>query len=121
MFTFTKMTDWQDDPAVKQILVFPNDDTKEIFNKDFAVLVEKEGIANASDSNLGAVYKLRAVKDSKGQWIPVIRCGITGMHLWESHDRFNTPDVAIKMCVYHLGITVAANCEGLVKDQTAFV
>ncbi len=83
MMTFSEVHDWQGDSAVKQILVFPSGQAETKFKESFAVIVSAEGIEDASDTGLGAVYKLRAVKDGNGQYIPVVRCGVTGYTLWE--------------------------------------
>ena len=103
MLVFSTVADWQGDAAVKQILVFPNQDMKDIFDKDFAALVEKEGIDKASDSNLGAIYKVRAVKNQKGLWTPLIRCGLSGAHLWESeYATYTTSNNALKEAMVKL-------------------
>jgi hypothetical protein len=81
MLVLSSVHDWQGDRGVKQVLVFPHAAMRDIFNKDFASLVEKEGIANASDTNLGAVYKLRAVSNGNGFFNVSIICGMSGLPL----------------------------------------
>ena len=96
MFVFGTTHNWQGDAGVKQILVFPNEAMAEVFEKDFAVLVDEKGIEEASDSNLGAIYKLRAIKNSvDNEWIPLIRCGISGESLWEGYNKYPTPYYAL--------------------------
>jgi hypothetical protein len=83
MFKFSKIHNWQAEKAVKQILVFPTQLLKDEFEKTYAQRLEKDGIGKASDSNAGAVYKLRAVKEGTGEYVPMIRCGSSGELLWE--------------------------------------
>lgn len=78
MITLSEVHDWQGDPAVKQILVFPNQFAQALFTNLFVDAVEKDGIEDASDTNLGAMYKIRAVLNSDGMWFGLIRCGVTG-------------------------------------------
>ena len=78
MFASSEIHNWQGNPAVKQILVFPTDFLKSEFEKTFAERVEKDGVDKASDSNAGAIYKIRAVKNGDGSWTGVVRCGSSG-------------------------------------------
>ena len=89
MFCYSEIHNWQGESAVKQILVFPSELLKNEFDKEFAERLEKDGIEKASDSNAGAVYKLRAVKNGKWEYIPVIRCGSSGEQLWEGQPHPN--------------------------------
>ena len=102
MFTFGQRQSWQADEAVQQILVFPNAEVHGNFEKSFAARVESEGVENASDSNLGAIYKLRSVKNSDGTYAAIIRCGITGLQLWESIRSFHTPEHALEESIITL-------------------
>ena len=107
MFVFGPRHAWQADESVQQILVFPHHEMKEIFEKDFALRVEKLGLIFASDSNIGAIYKLRAVKARSPKtgfmvWVSIIRCGITGTHLFESSETFDTPDKALYNAFEHM-------------------
>ena len=81
MIALSEVHDWQGESAVKQILVFPNQFAQALFANRFVDAVEKDGIEGASDSNLGAMYKIRAVLDSDGMWVGLIRCGVTGVML----------------------------------------
>ena len=99
MFIFSNAHNWQDDAAVKQVLVFSNIFMYDSFNHKFVELVQQHGVSYATDSGIGAIYKLRAVKDSAGFWIPVIRCGFTGKFLWEDYPaRHTTPEAALAVC-----------------------
>jgi hypothetical protein len=87
--------DWQGDSAVKQILVFATAHRKNEFETAYAKLVYTFGKEYASDSGLGAIYKVRAVKNSDDTWTPIIRDGFDGNLIWGSHDRFPTWEQAI--------------------------
>jgi len=84
MFAFSEIHNWQGNPSVKQILVFPSELLKFEFEKTFAERVEKDGI-KASDSNSGAVYKIRAVENLLSFWGGEIRCGSSGDLLLEQN------------------------------------
>jgi len=82
-FIFSNIHNWQNDPAVAQILVFPDQETKQMFDKAFAERIKADGIESASDAGIGAVYRLRAVKDGNNKYVPVIRAGAHGGLIWE--------------------------------------
>ena len=101
MLIFSQIHNWQNDPAVKQVLVFPNESVRETFETEFAERAEREGWWCASDSNAGAIYKLRSVKNSDESYAPVIRCGKGGDLLWEgkaeSSERFALSAAVIEL------------------------
>jgi hypothetical protein len=105
MFTFSKVHNWQDDSAVKQIRVFSSEEMKKIFDAEYAVRVAQYGTCIAGDSDIGAIYKLRAVKDSNDTWIPIIRCGFMGTKLWEGVGCDNVT-LALASCANHLGLNI---------------
>lgn len=86
MFVFSEIHDYQDEPAVKQILVFHSQESKERFDGTFKELVDLNGKHIASDTGIGAIYKLRAVKNGNDKWDSVIRCGVTGKLLSQRLD-----------------------------------
>lgn len=102
MFVFSNAHDWQSDSAVKQILVFSCNTMKELFEKEFQKRVEKDSLVNADDSNIGAIYKVRAVKDSYGKYASLIRCGFTGTLLYEDRHTFNQWENALSNAVEQL-------------------
>lgn len=108
MFTFSKIHNWQGEKAVKQILVFPTQMLKDEFEKTYAQRVEKDGVERASDSNAGAVYKIRATKNSEGMYVPVIRCGSSGELLWEgeSHPSWKC---CLQEAINHLMKTIVSS------------
>lgn len=81
MISMSEVHDWQGESAVKQILVFPSLVAHKAFKRQFEQAVKEHGIENASDSGIGAMYKIRAVLNSDGMWVGVIRCGVTGVML----------------------------------------
>lgn len=95
MFTFSEAHSWQNDPAVQQILVFPNKKTKYEFEELYLKEVEKLGTENASDTGIGAIYKIRAVKVGNDMYIPIIRCGMSGVKLWEGITTYVYPKDAL--------------------------
>lgn len=78
MFVYSQIHNWQNDEAVKQILVFPSQLLKDEFEKTFAERVEKDGIDKVTDSNAGSVYKIRAIKNGNNKWDGCVRCGSSG-------------------------------------------
>lgn len=117
---FSQIHDWQNDSAVKQILVFPSELLQDEFNKAFAERVEKDGIEKASDNNIGAIYKLRAVLCSTGRYESVIRCGHTGELLWEDSITYPTIERALICAITNLWCNIKSDCRKLIKliDET---
>lgn len=109
MFVFSKIHPWQGDSAVMQVLVFSSyamsirfkDAYAKATNNGDAKLVE-----SVSDSNMGAIYKLRAVLNRDGQYVPTIRCGFTGGHLLEL-DPVPVDKDAIQLCKDKLALIIA--------------
>lgn len=99
---FSKMRPWQGNPAVQQVLVFPSVQAENRFTDLFAQTVNLCGIEWASDSDLGASYKLRAVKNGKGSYDAVLRCGVTGCVILELFESFEEPKQAIAALVVKL-------------------
>lgn len=115
---FSTIHDWQGNPAVKQILVFSCQEMKDTFEKKYATRLEKDG-EFASDSDIGAIYKLRAVMDSKSNWVPVIRCGICAIEIWEKRASYATHGEAMHECLLEFSAiqerATAAQCEAFKK------
>lgn len=78
----SQVHNWQDDAAVKQILVFIDQNRMNQFDVAYSAKCAVEGV-DASDTTMGAIVKLRAVKNGPGEWIPVVRCGFVGIMLYE--------------------------------------
>lgn len=78
MIKLSEVHDWQGDAAVKQILVFPCPAAEAAFKALFSKEVEQMGVKDASDTNKGASYKIRAVMNGDGTWSGLVRCGMTG-------------------------------------------
>lgn len=94
MLHFSKKHSWEDDSAVQQVLVFPSEMAKIHFDKKLE-LQEKTIGGFPDENNIGAVYKLRALKDIRGKWCGVIRCGITASLLYDSNERFASDTLAL--------------------------
>ena len=107
---FGEIKDWQLDSNVKQILVFSSVETKEIFDDSYAALVGKEGPKYASDSNLGAIYKLRAIRRIDNTWFSTIRCGITAVEIWTDTQYYESFNKALGVAAGHLGAMVSNAC-----------
>jgi len=111
MFTFSDQHAWQGNEAVQQILVFPNDRIVAKFESIMKERNEAAGMdkSNVSDSDAGAIYKLRAVKNGNGKYIPIIRCGIDGYQLWEGAIVYEQPKEALSECFKYLKNTIERN------------
>jgi hypothetical protein len=83
MFKYSEIHNWQGEEDIKQILVFPSQLLKDEFEKEFTQRVEKDGADKASDSNAGAIYKIRAVKNGEDMWDGIVHCGYSGELLFE--------------------------------------
>ena len=107
---FGEIKDWQLDPNTKQILVFSCIELKDIFDHSYEDRVLRDGAADASDSNQGAIYKLRATKRIDDTWIAQVFCGITGFSIWEDPNYYESFNKAIGIAAGHLGITTSNAC-----------
>ena len=116
MLVFSEVHEWQSDPGVKQILVFSTSEMKDLFEREMSDRFDKamDGYAGVdndysakvksklSDSNAGAVYKLRAVLNGKGMWVPIIRCGITGGQIGQDGPVENSVEEALRSYLQQL-------------------
>src|ERR1035437_7949904 len=107
MIVFSEQHLWQGDKSVQQILVFSSQEGKDKFEAEMKARFEKvlaispgtdpkylERVKNdLSDSDAGAVYKLRAVKTDDGKYAAVIRDGFTAQLLWEDRCIYVTPEI----------------------------
>jgi hypothetical protein len=139
MLVFSDQHPWQGNESVQQILVFSSPETKRIFEAEMIDRFNKTIAQNAyagtdpsyetrvrndlSDSNAGAMYKLRAVKNNKGMFVSIIRCGTSGVLLWEDYYEYNTPEIALRGCLNHLKISImrtdtpSSLKEGLIQTE----
>lgn len=104
MFVYPEMHAWQNEPTVQQVLVFSSPMMKGSFEEAYCRATNGRDpvlVAKQSDSDMGAIYKLRAVLNGNGQHVPVIRCGFTGIHLAELTSEA-TPEEAIQACKIYL-------------------
>lgn len=92
---YSGIHNWQGDDAVKQVLVFGSFPAQKRFESEFAEQVQQKGLEKASDTNLGAVFKLRAVLNSDNRWDALVRCGVTGVVIAELFNDFGTFESAL--------------------------
>lgn len=114
-FTFSKTHDYQGNPAVKQMLVFSSSEMQARFEHEYNKRVAQDGVENASDNDIGAVFKCRAVQDINGKWIPIIRCGYAGMQIWEGRQPRDFSDLALDDCIVELLVRIV---ESISKKRT---
>ena len=97
MNVFSDAHNWQNDVNVKQILVFSSHDAMEKFTEKHQA---RRNACNdpeeVSDTGIGAMYKLRAIKNADGMWLSCVRCGFTGKNLWDG-DPVATPKRALEL------------------------
>lgn len=101
MIAFSNIHPWQNDQAVMQVLVFNNEEAMAGFNKIVSVMLETIKPEDINDSGIGAILKLRAVRDSDGNFIPIIRSGYDGKMLAE-YESVPTFEEAIEVCRQHM-------------------
>lgn len=120
MFQYSTQHPWQSNESVQQILVFSSQEGKDKFEAEMKKRFEKamDGYAGVdpeyptrvkndlSDSDAGAIYKLRAVKTNDGKFAAVIRDGFTAQLLWEDRVTYSTPEGALLVCYRHLVLSV---------------
>ncbi len=126
---------WQGNKAIQQILVFSNEFAYNKFNKIMAVrkkeMLEKQevkidncvdvelGEKDLCDNNAGAMYKLRAVKNFDGFYIPMICCGFTGFVLYEGHKEYEvyrTSELALRRAGEILKASIDSDFADLVTN-----
>lgn len=102
MFKFSEPHDSEGDDNVRQIIVFTCDETKQMFEDEFAKRVAEHGVANTRVIGIGAIFLLRAVKSSDGKFLPTIRCAMTSGMLWQSSVGEVDSNVALIMAMKEL-------------------
>ena len=104
MIVYSEMHAWQNEPTVQQVLVFSSPMMKGSFEEAYCRVTKYRDpvlVAKLSDSDMGAIYKLRAVLNGDGKYKPVIRCGFSGVLLTELTPEV-TPEEAIQACKIYL-------------------
>ena len=100
---FSNIQDWEKDPAVKQMLVFASQEACDRFNAAYADPKTPKTVSNFPDENgLGAIYKIRAVRNGNGGWDGLVRCGYTGAHLVEVANAGRDSNAAMKTVIVQL-------------------
>jgi len=115
---FSELHHVQNNQRIQQILVFPNQKVKNLFDHRFEEEVKAKGIEQASDTNLGAVYKLQTVKNNDGTYTGLILCGFTGDQLWKNKVDRDKSVYAFKVCVQQLNYFL---CEDIQKFKQVLV
>ena len=98
MFVFGEVTDWEGDPSVKQVLVFPSWLAKDNFIVEYNRKDRPRTMDGYPNENgIGAMYKLRAVRNHDGTWSSVIRCGFTAIEIGSIPEKFEDYTSALRM------------------------
>ena len=95
---FGNQHDFRGSSVVKQILVFTTENVQKQFEKHLKERIEARGVKHADDNNIGAIYKLRAILTTTGEWRSVVLCGFDGSQLHEHPETFKTPEEALDDC-----------------------
>lgn len=105
-FVETGAYSWEGEPNVKQVLIFscPSDEKlADSFKSNKGYKNYKEIDNRDVENNLGAIFKIRAVKNGDNLWEPVIRSGTSGVLLYSSSGRLTYTE-ALDHCRYVLGL-----------------
>lgn len=105
-FVETEPYSWEAEPNVKQVLIFscPSDEIlAESFKSNKGYKNYEEIDDRNVENNLGAIFKIRAVRNSDDLWEPVIRSGSSGILLYSSSGRLTYTE-ALDHCRYILGL-----------------
>lgn len=113
---FTEAKEWEGDPAVIQMLVFPSLEAQQHFEKMYNDPNRPKTISNYPDENgIGAMFKLRAVRNSNGCYDTVVRCGVSGASVYERNLNTANPLDAIRFAIGRLGNVFEGACEAQLK------
>ena len=116
MLVFSEIHNPQDDPNVKQILVFPNEFVKVKFEKALQELKATSTTKDIDDNGIGSIYKLRAVKDFDKGYAAIIRCGVTGRCLWEDVLHYEKPEPALVQASFALRDIIYTDINQMVSE-----
>lgn len=118
MFVYSDPAFWEDDEGVYQMLVFPSDEARNAFDVAYthpdAVLTSS---GHPKDTGLGAVFKLRAIKNSTGKWGFLIRCGETANLLDEVKVNADTKEGALYLCLMFFHAKVSSGIGDKAKSM----
>lgn len=102
--TFSKVEDWEGDAAVKQMLMFANEEAQRRYEDAITEPGVKHTPAGWPDQNgLGALFKIRAVKNGHDGWDAVVRCGTTGAIVTETQHAGREWQDAMRTALADLG------------------
>lgn len=96
MLVFSKPSIILHTPGIWQILVFSSERMEKLYEERIARLkaeYEVEVVKHPPD--IGAIYKLKAIKRENDLWDMVIRCGFTESTLYASLIRYDSSELAL--------------------------
>lgn len=100
MFVYSDPDFWEGDEGVYQMLVFSSEAARVAFQNSYAhpaAVTTSSG--HVRDTGIGAAFKLRAIKNSRGKWGFLIRCGETATLLDEVKVNADTKEAALYLCL----------------------
>lgn len=116
MFVFSDPDYWEDDTGVWQMLVFSSVIMERKFQERYSSPNNRLTTGGyPTDTNIGALYKLRAIRNNSGRWNFVIRCGVTAMILEEVRVQVSTKESAMLMAVMHLNAKIMGSSSEKIK------
>ena len=108
---FSNMHAWEGDPAVMQVLVFATHEAK----NEFEAKLPKQPLLGGKyhdENGIGAIYKLRAIRNASGKWSPCVRCGVSARStaiIYMDHKRYKTPEEALQEAAQQLLAHIGAD------------
>lgn len=81
---FTEPMPWEGNDGVIQVLVFAHEEAKKHFDENIIKPDRPKTTSGYPDeNNIGAIYKIRAIRNQRNHWDCVIRCGVSGGLVYE--------------------------------------
>jgi hypothetical protein len=115
---FSDAKEWEGDSAVIQMLVFPCIEAQMHFEKMYNdPNREKTASDYPNENGIGAMFKLRAVRNNRGCYDAVIRCGVSGAMVYERNTNTANPLDAIRFALNRLATSFEGACEAQLKKM----
>ena len=100
MLVFSDPAFWEDDEGVWQMLVFASETAESEFLRRYNLPnAPRTNSGYPKDTGIGAMYKLRAIRNPTGRWNYLIRCGETGALLDDVQVRVEDKETAMFLAV----------------------
>lgn len=116
MLVFGEPDFWEEDESVWQMLVFGNEDALRHFTQQYENPNNpRTNSGFSSDTGIGALYKLRSIRQVDGRWNFLIRCGQTAMLLDQVRVRAETKEAAMFLAVTYLNAKIIGNMSDKIK------